>query len=285
GPTPTASNDNSNAEVPESTPRQNGAPIAAANSASKPLFSGPRMNAPESITRLTASLISPARASFCALMERRGMFVAIALMSVRSFAERHDVRGLQDDLEVHAEGPVLDVVQVEGKALLAGDVGTARHLPEPGDAGQEVGALLGRLSEVALQRLDLARRQRQRARADDAHLAAQDVEELRELVEREPPQELAHARHARVVLRLEEGALRVVEALHVGDALLGVGDHGAELEGVEDLALVAVALLREQDRPRRVELDQHADHEPERRGDGEQDRREHRVERALGQEV
>ena len=50
--------------------------------------------------------------------------------------------------------------------------------------------------------------QRQRPRADEAHLAAQDVEHVRDLVEREAPQEPPDARHARVVADLEQRAAR-----------------------------------------------------------------------------
>ena len=39
-----------------------------------------------------------------------------------------------------------------------------------------------------------------RARADDRHVAADDVPELRQLVDREPPQDRADARDPRVAL-------------------------------------------------------------------------------------
>ena len=44
----------------------------------------------------------------------------------------------------------------------------------------------------------------ERPRADEAHLAAQDVEQLRQLVERGAAQEPADARDARVVGDLEQ---------------------------------------------------------------------------------
>ena len=65
--------------------------------------------------------------------------------------------------------------------------------------------------------------QRQRPRADEAHLAAQDVEHVRELVEREAAQEPPDARHARVVADLEERALGLVLALELGLLLGGAG--------------------------------------------------------------
>ena len=57
---------------------------------------------------------------------------------------------------------------------------------------------------------------------DDAHVAAQDVEELRQLVERILAQEAAHARDARVVGDLEQHAVALV---HVHDIRRGASRH------------------------------------------------------------
>ncbi len=101
------------ASVPLETPTQCLAPMAAANSASKALFSGPVMTTPESITRRAASRSSSRRAPYCSLRSSRGILVwaavVVLVMSVGSFGEQHRGRGLQDDLEVESEGPVLDV--------------------------------------------------------------------------------------------------------------------------------------------------------------------------------
>lgn len=93
-----------------------------------------------------------------------------------------------------------------------------------------------------------------RARADEGHLASEDVEELRELVDGSFPDEAADAGDARVAWD--------------GPALLFVGfgllHHGAELVHHERLVMKADALLLEDDRARRGELDEGRDDEHDR---------------------
>lgn len=93
-----------------------------------------------------------------------------------------------------------------------------------------------------------------RARADEGHLAGEDVEELRELVDGGFPDEAADAGDTRVAWD--------------GPALLFVGfgllHHGAELIHHERLVMKADALLLEDDRARRGELDEGRDDEHDR---------------------
>jgi hypothetical protein len=103
-----------------------------------------------------------------------------------------------------------------------------------------------------------------RPRADAAHLAADDVPELRQLVERELPQQPPAARDARVpVVHREAGAHR-----------LGPDDHRAQLEELEVGAVAADAGLPVEDRPAVLQLDREG-------REGEERRREEQ--RAAGQ--
>ena len=61
-----------------------------------------------------------------------------------------------------------------------------------------------------------------RARTHEGHRAAQDVEQLRQLVERVAAQEAADARHPRVAADLEQRAGGLVVGLQVGLQLVGV---------------------------------------------------------------
>ena len=81
---------------------------------------------------------------------------------------------------------------------------------------------------VALDELDLLR-----PRADEAHVAAEHVPELRQLVEARAPQEAADARHPRVVASLNIGSLEARRTDELGEPLLGVGHHRPELEHPE----------------------------------------------------
>ena len=112
-------------------------------------------------------------------------------------------------------------------------------------------------------------RNRMRPRADQAHAAAQHVEELRQLVERGAPQEAPDGRDARVVPR--RLAYRVV--LQHG--------HRAELEDRELAAVESVAALPEQHRSRRRAPDEDDDCGGHGQGQQQRHRCEDDIARAL----
>ena len=93
--------------------------------------------------------------------------------------QRH--HGAGHDPQVEPQGPVLDVPDVEGEALLPADVVASVHL---GPAGQPrphgVAAVLGRGVAADV-------RHRQGPGPDEAHVAPQDVPELGQLVEAQRP--------------------------------------------------------------------------------------------------
>ena len=84
------------------------------------------------------------------------------------------------------------------------------------------------LGKVALDQLDLLR-----ARADDAHVAAQDVDELRQLVEAEAAQQPPDPGDPRIGAQLEHRLGQVLEHHDIGERPLGVGDHRAQLVHAE----------------------------------------------------
>ena len=84
-----------------------------------------------------------------------------------------------------------------------------------------------------------------RARPDKAHVAAEDVPELRQLVHRRRAHEPPDARHARIVF----------SGLNRARARFGIDDHRAELQRVEAAAALADALLREEHRAAVFDLD------------------------------
>ena len=89
---------------------------------------------------------------------------------------------------VEGGAAVVDVLDVELDPLLPGDAGAALDLGPAGDPGQDlVAAALARGVVVDLGGDG-------RARADDRHLAAQDVDQVRDLVERGAAEEAAGAR-------------------------------------------------------------------------------------------
>ena len=106
--------------------------------------------------------------------------------------------------------PVLEVEEVEPDEVVEVQLRAARHLPQPGDARQHEVALAMPVLELVVVALG------QRPRPDERHLAARDVPQLRQLVEREAPQHPSDRRHARVVAHLEQRAVRLVVMLELG---------------------------------------------------------------------
>ena len=120
-----------------------------------------------------------------------------------------------------------------------------------------------------------------RAGADEGHVALEDVPELREFVEARLADEAADLRDARVIFHLEHEAVHFIFCKELLLALLRVLVHAAELVHAELAAIFADARLRENDRARRVELDDRAEYEKEDAEDRKADDRADDVERAL----
>lgn len=128
--------------------------------------------------------------------------------SIGAFLAADDADGLEEQDDVLPEAPVADVPGVELEAAVEADVVAAADLPEAGDAGrghaddgQEVADLLFFARQV-------------RARADEAHLALDDIEDLRQFIEAVLADEFADFRDARVV---------AAELLELLPLLLGFG--------------------------------------------------------------
>ena len=99
-----------------------------------------------------------------------------------------------------------------------------------------------------------------RARADQAHVALEHAEELRQLVDAGHPHEAAHARDAVVA---GGGPARLA-------VFLGVLPHAAELHDLEGLAVLAHAFLPVEHRAAAVELDDQCGQQHDRRGQDQQ---------------
>src|SRR5215212_6720646 len=69
-----------------------------------------------------------------------------------------------------------------------------------------------------------------RARANQAHVTAQDVEELWQFVDAPPPEEATDTRHAGIIGDLEHGFGELVEPDERVEQSLCVGHHRAELD-------------------------------------------------------
>ena len=89
-----------------------------------------------------------------------------------------------------------------------------------------------------------------RARANNAHVADQNIEKLRQLIQRIFAQEPSQARDARVVRDLEEHVVALVHVHDLGAPGICVQNHGAELDAAEDHSLFPDALRSVENRAR-----------------------------------
>src|SRR4051812_13775293 len=200
------------------------------------------------------------------LQEGRAGFAGAAVsQSVRAAPREHRGERLDENRDVEPDRPVLEVVEVEADEVVEAERDPARDLPEPGHPRQHEVALA-----VPVLELDVVA-DRQRPRPDEAHLGAQDVQHLRDLVERVLAQEGADAGRTRVVLDLEERARGLVRVLERGLARRGVDVHRAELEHPELALAEPDAAVAIEDRAGRVEFHGRGDQQPERQpGDDDQ---------------
>jgi hypothetical protein len=162
--------------------------------------------------------------------------------------------GLEQEAQILAEAPVVDVPEVQVHPVLEGDLVPAAHLPDAGEArhhgettklpGLVLGDFLGH----------------RRPGADERHVATKHVDELRKLVDAESPQNFPEWRDARVIAHLEDGPALLVLVLERLLQRLGARHHRAELQDVEEATVLAHAQLAVEGRPGRGELHQHCHH-------------------------
>ena len=121
-----------------------------------------------------------------------------------------------------------------------------------------------------------------RARTYDRHVALDDIEKLRELVEAELAEHVAERIDTRVVLHLEGLAARFVLGHEFFLAFFGVYVHAAELVHGEQLAVLAYAGLLEDDRTLGVaDLDRGGAEKKQGRAEYNRDTRAGHVDKAL----
>ena len=136
------------------------------------------------------------------------------------------------------------------------------------------------LGTVALDQLDLLR-----ARADDAHVAAQDVDELRQLVEAEAAQQPPHPGDARIGPQLEHRLVQLLEQHQSASACSASATIVRSLYMRKGTPRLPGAQLGEEHRAPAVELDRQRDEREQRGEDDQGARRDDHVEDALDQHV
>src|SRR6266545_6098310 len=153
-------------------------------------------------------------------------------------ASQHGPDGLQEDVHVEAQRPILDVVTVDPKSLVGIEVAPTRDLPQPRDSSTD---LMAGAEELVV-RVDLL--DGEGARSHDAHVPSEHVPQLRQLVQAQRSERPPHASETWIVLQLEE-RLREVDGLPFERPLV-VGNHRPELVHSEHIPVLRHTELREE---------------------------------------
>lgn len=182
---------------------------------------------------------------------------------------------LGDDGQIQHDGPVLDIPDVHAYTVLhlpqfLGLATKSANLCQTCDAG-----LAEMAHHVFVDELAVVFRMVEHvgARSDDTHVADQNIVELRQLVDVALSHEVAESELADIVL----SGLNLVGIL--------VDMHGTELIAFENLAVVARALLREEDGTGTLNLDDEPDDGNQRNQANTYDETEDDVEGALDKPV
>ena len=175
--------------------------------------------------------------------------------------------GEEEDLDIHPHAQLAGIAQVEGYALTEGEVVATVHLRQAGNAGAyahavaagggiEGGHLLGN----------------PRARADEGHVAGEDVEQLGEFIQRAGAQKLANP----------GGALLVRQQVTL--SIAGIA-HGTELNDTEATATTPHALLQEERVPTLEDEQEQQDNQQEGRNEQQQHSGKEEVTRSLARSL
>src|SRR5262249_9218538 len=147
---------------------------------------------------------------------------------------------LEDNRRIQQRRPLLGIVNIEQAHLIEGNITAPAGLPEARQPWRHIQTLA-----VPILVLRYLTRQR-RARANETHLAAQDIEELRQLIKAQLANHPSDPCHTRVVLDLEERPIGFIQLLEAGQFLLGPYAHRAELKKGEEYPIAPHPRLLEQ---------------------------------------
>lgn len=169
-----------------------------------------------------------------------------------------------------------NVSVVEAHLAFEWNVASSADLPETGKARGN-----GKAHLVPWQVFGHFGRKR-RTRSHDRHIASEDVEQLRQFVQTEFAEDVAHRVDARIVLHLEGRAAGFVELLQFLFARFRIDVHAAEFVHGKELAILADARLLKDNRPLWIaELDDQGAGEKHRRKQDDSAKRRNNVKSPL----
>ena len=149
--------------------------------------------------------------------------------------------GERDKPEIIPETSAVDVFQIEFHPFIETDVAAAGDLPEASHArldGETPELARGVVGDLIWQG---------RSGADDTHIPADDVDELRHLVNAQFAQPTSDRGDTGIAPKFEDGTGGLIECNQVHFHGVGVGNHRLEFEAEKSLAVLAGAELTVED--------------------------------------
>src|SRR5579864_8683232 len=139
-------------------------------------------------------------------------------------AQKHKGNGAEENLDVEPERPVVEIKQVELHPMFEVDMVAAFESPQAGQPGTH--AQTPPLPRFVF--LDFLRNGR--PRADERHVSAHDVPQLRQLINAQLAEPSSQGSAARVVFHLENGTVELVVWFQLSPQLISVLHHGTKLQ-------------------------------------------------------
>ena len=178
-------------------------------------------------------------------------------------------------IDVADHRPVVDIRQIQTNSFIPRKIGSATDLPQAGNT---------RLNEQPSQYFAVVGfnfAPQRWTRTHDTHLMAEHIDELRQLIDTETPQYATYWCYPRVVSDLEEKTVTFIGVQQARQLLVGVCDHGAELQHRKRLAIDSDAFRGVEDWAPTADLDRDRGDEEDRQGHYEGRQCEAKVKSAL----
>src|SRR6267143_424383 len=179
-------------------------------------------------------------------------------LSLLSFSRQDRRNGLQQNPAVEQQAPFFDIGKIQHHANFKGRIRAGHDLPKPGDTGfhVEAPAIFGTVASTVLYRV--------RARANQGHVAFQDVPQLWQFVETVFAKKPAKASDTRIIGDLKEWAAALVEPTQVFFQPVRACNHCPKLEAIKFTTKLAQTQRAIDGRTMRLQLDDNADNQHQR---------------------
>ena len=192
-----------------------------------------------------------------------GSEAKMALCSARAFSEQDDEKSLGYDLKVQADGPVLGIIHIEFNHSLITHVASPPNLPWPRKTWHDLKSPCISLWVEGQKLFAVAKLKG--ARANQTHLTAKDIDQLRKLVEAVFSQELTKARDPGITTQLEEyTASGFIAFFECAKTLLGVDAHRAEFDNSKQPPTISTPRLAEKNWPLAFKTDEQSNDQDHR---------------------